>query len=164
MNATQALSNLQQDLAELERRGTVRPGYIAARRREHETIAAELHQLQLQVENLKQRCNDEHERNLETDLRLGMLANVLNILGFDPMVHLRRPLSNVDIYYQAAQNVDELRRAKGLHNNPQHRMTKGQMKDLLANALWQARFTILLRPIEQKLQHIQLHGQERTAA
>jgi len=169
MTAAQALANLTTDLNELEARGSVRPGYIAARRREHQAIATELAKLQQEVERLKEACNQEHERALESDLRMGMLANVLTILGFDPMRHLRRPLyaetyTNPDVYQLAAQQVVENDRTQGIahimhlwrfrHQHVWH------LQELLNHALWHARLTIMLRPFQQLL-----HGkQERKAA
>jgi hypothetical protein len=170
MTAAEALHNLATDLAELEKRGSVRSGYIAARRREHQTIAKELATLQAEVQHLKKACNDELERNIETDLRLGMLANVLIILGFDPMVHLRRPITggtytNPDVYQLAAQQVVENDRAQGISHIMhlwRHRHIHVQhLKSLLDHALWHARLTIMLQPFNSL---IHAKKEERRAA
>lgn len=168
MTAAEALHNLATDLAELEKRGSVRPGYIAARRREHSAIATELATLRQEVDRLKEACNQEHERSQESDLRVGMLANVLTILGFDPLVHLRRPLNgatytNPDVYRLAAEQVTANDAAQGISHIIhlwRHRHAHvWHLDQLLKHALWHARLTIMLRPF----QHL-IHGKEEERA
>jgi len=171
MTAAEALHNLATDLAELEKRGSVRPGYIAARRREHQAIATELADLATKVQHLTDAANQEHELRLEAELRMGMLANVITILGHEPMVHLRRPLygkcyTNPDVYRMAAEHVhQDQRRAGWAHKRSGRRMpiTWAEQAEMLNSALWSARLSLMLQPFQYLIDKHH-HGQEEHTA
>jgi|LakMenE01Jun11ns_1017448.scaffolds.fasta_scaffold9493061_1 hypothetical protein len=169
MTAAEAIANMRTDLAELEARAVVRPGLIAAKRSWVDTVHHELADLQKQVDQLKEQCNQEHQHRLEAELRTGMLANVIRILGFCPMVHLRRPLTwntytNPDVYKLAAEQVDQQDLAEGLKNRMHLLPYRKHLSWLLNKALWHARLTLMLQPYQHLIAQHQ-HGQEeRTAA
>ena len=165
MTAPEALHRMRTEVDELERKQLLRPSLIAAKRQWVATVEHELHHLQQQLAMLEQRMQEQRQHHRETDLRLGMLANVLTILGFDPMMHLRKPLhgstyTNPEVYQLAAQQIDQLRDRR----RPYSRTTHNDLRDLLAHAIWSARLELQLRPFKHLLN--QAHGQEeeRTAA
>lgn len=167
MTAAEAIANLRTDLAELEARNVVRPGLIAAKRSWVDTVDHEMKHLQQEVEQLKHRCNQEHEERLQAELRTGMLANVLTIMGFSPWQHLRCPLdgltySNPDVYMLAAQQQEERDRAQGLSGRIHLVGDVFRLNDLLYHALWHARYTIMLSNIGKYLPPT--HGQEQRPA
>lgn len=165
MTAAQAIASIREDIGRLEAKNLVKPGFIHRKRREADAIAAELETMEREIEQLKRSANQLEEENRETDLRLGMLANVLNMAGIDPMVHLRRPLgNNPDIYYQASVFVEAIRRHSGLLNRFRN-YTIAQLKDIISHAIWTARLhraTAPTVPIEQ-LAHEHEGDRERAA-
>lgn len=139
MTAAQALASIREDIDRLEAKDLVKPGYIMRKRREVDAIERELAAQAQAVQALEQAKATQEEQHRETDLRLGMLANVLSMAGLNPMLHLRRPLGdNPDVYHDAAEFVHELRRAGGLINKP-YRYTHAQLLDLVNHAIWAAR-------------------------
>jgi hypothetical protein len=146
MTGEQALDNMAQDLDELERRKTVSPAYIRRKREELDAIRAELsagkgHAAQLQAELERAAIN-----HAEDAARVGMLANVLTILGLSPFGHLKRPVSDAPIYQRAAELISQQRKqpnAKGILREP---WTFTARVELLTNALYMARLDIRLRP------------------
>lgn len=139
MNAAQALASIREDIDRLEAKDLVKPGFIRRKREEADAIEEELSNITTEVEQLKQQLHKLQKEHRDTDLRLGMLANVLSMAGLDPMIHLRRPLANnPDIYYHAARFVAAIRSQAGLCNRIPD-WTLGEIKDIVAHAIWTAR-------------------------
>lgn len=172
MNALEAITHLRTDLNELEARGTARPGYIRAKRTWIDAVEHQLNRQQEELAKLKERCNAEHELRLEAELRTGMLANVLTILGFDPMVHLRRPLyghsyTNPEVYQLAAQMVCEQDKSLGIHDRMHEWKYRNRMlsslDSILKHALWSARLAIMLRPFQHLIERNEQQEQRPAA-
>lgn len=164
MTAAEAIASIREDIAALEAKNlpSLRPGFFRRRRAEVDAIDAELATQAATIERLKEECSAMLEQQCETDLRLGMLANVLSILGFDPMVHLRRPLADEpDVYHDAAALVYEHRRAAGLSNRTQNHRTVGDLRDILINALWTARLERRLTSLNHQLAKYRIHAPQQ---
>lgn len=160
MTASEALASIREDIARLAKR-TVKPGFIRRKHAEVDAITEELDRLQKEVDRLNALIVHQDKAHRESDLRVGMLANVLSILGFNPMVHLRRPIENADVYYRAAEYVarQERERDFGKPERLHIHRTWVQMKDLLINALWWARLDIATERIDAALpQHMKTNA------
>lgn len=171
MSPAEAITRMLTEVDELERKQLLRPSMIAAKRQWVQCVADALAEQQQHVEQLQAQLHQQEQQQRDADLRIGMLANVLTILGFNPMPHLRRPLhggtySNPDVYQLAAELQDQHDRQSGLSNRMQLVKHLRQMGYQLNRALWHARLTLMLAPYEQLIQKQQAtHGQEeRTAA
>lgn len=139
MTAAQALASIREDIDRLEAKDLVKPGFIRRKRAEADAIEDEMSIMAMEIGHLKEKYQEVQQQQRETELRLGMLANVLSMAGLDPMLHLRRPIgTNPDIYYHAARFVAAIRSQAGLCNRiPQ--WTLGDIKDIVAHAIWTAR-------------------------
>lgn len=151
MNAAQALHSIRQDIDELERKNVVKPGHIRRRRAEADAIADELRDLHAQ---LLQAANKQQalERELEAEgLRLGMLANMLTILGIPWERRLASCTEHeAEVMRRAARIASEHNRNAADHNTP-----KWALQAALRNAILAARMELQLATITP---HI--HGQE----
>lgn len=171
MTAADAITRMRTEVDELERKQLLRPNLIAAKRQWIDTVAAALHEQQDELHRMQQHLQQLKAEHRETDLRLGMLANVLNILGFEPWRHLQCPLEGhtytaPDVYQLAAQQQEEQDRRQGLANRMHLLRFRKELDGILSRALWHARLTLMLAPFQHLIQqHTANHGQEeRTAA
>jgi hypothetical protein len=150
MTAAEAIASIREDIDRLEAKDLVKPGYIKRKRSEVAAIERELFEQEYRIAQAERTVAQQATEISNAELRIGMLANVLSILGHDPMPHIRRSLANnPDVYYDAAVYVDELRTKSGRSNRP-WTFIKGyhEQRELLVNALWSARMNRLLTPTE----------------
>lgn len=161
MNAQEALTNLTEDADELERRGTVRPGYIRTRRQELAAIRAELQRMEAELLKAQSFAAMMAEEHLEGTERLTMLAYVLIIIGMDPMVHMRRPIADFPVYRRAVELVAEKREEAGTSGTPwRERWSWADRNTLLNGLLMEARLDLGLKIFEPYLKRIRDHADQ----
>ncbi len=82
MTAEQAIASIREDIDYLEAKKLVKPGHIRRRRSEVDAIAQELLAHDAQLFQAEARIADLEQAHQKDALRLGMLANMLTVLGF----------------------------------------------------------------------------------
>jgi hypothetical protein len=150
MTADQAIASMWEDIARLEAKDLVKPNYIQRKKDEVDAIVDEITALGAKIQQLEKELEKKKEAQQESDLRIGMLANVLTMVGLDPLVHLRRPISNAEVYRRAAEYVcwvesEHRKRLPGkmpFYTDPYEGRTLRQQKEIIANATWWARLQI----------------------
>lgn len=150
MTATEAIASMREDIARLEAKNLgLKPGFFARRRAEVDAIERELASLQAMVDRAEFAEADTLRQAKESDLRTGILANVLQILGFSPWRHLRAPIEHADDYARAAAMVMEQAKAAGRSAYGRRlTATHGELGVLLTDALHWARIDRLLQPFQ----------------
>lgn len=136
MTAAEALSSIREDIDRLEARDLVKPGHIRRRRAEVDAIARELAMLRDELAAAMARIASNAKAQREADLRIGMLANVMLMIGIDPIPHLRRPTTEAETYNMAARFVLALRRQ---HRHRWPNYTRAEQMELVQGALITAR-------------------------
>jgi hypothetical protein len=161
MNAQQALTNLAEDADELERRNTVRPGYIRKRREEIAAIRAELKRTEEALVQAQKWANTVQDEAMETTERLSMFVMVLIILGMDPGIHLRRPIEDFPVYKRAVELVERKRAEAGTTSKPwRERWTWADRNTLLNGLLMEARLDLGMEYFRPYLKRMQEHAAE----
>ncbi|HNA32559.1 MAG TPA: hypothetical protein PL010_12115 [Flavobacteriales bacterium] len=82
MTAEQAISSIREDIAALDRKNLVKPGHIRRRTAEVDAIVHALADYEAHQFRLEARIADIEREGERDRLILGMLANMLTILGF----------------------------------------------------------------------------------
>jgi len=82
MTAEQAISSIREDIAALDRKNLVKPGHIRRRTAEVDAIVHELAAHEAHLARMEARIADIEREGERDRLILGMLANMLTILGF----------------------------------------------------------------------------------
>ncbi len=115
MTAATALASIREDLAALEAKNppSLRPGFFRRRRAEADAIERELMSMELELASHQHRMVKQAEDLRDSDLRIGILANVLIILGFPIRNYLTCPIIDADVYELGAELITQARRETG---------------------------------------------------
>lgn len=145
----EAIASMREDIDALEAKNVVKPGHIRRRRNEVEAIECELHRLRELADSLEDQVARLNDELREQGLRLGMLANMLTMLG----VPWEQRMATAD-----AHEAEVMRRAAriSIENNrgiPDHYATKWTMLRAMRNAIMAARIELALEQLPTLAHH-----------
>lgn len=159
MTAAEALASMREDIDALEAKNVVKPGHIRRRRAEVEAIADELESMQKAMFDLSE-ANDRLQRMVDHEaLQLGMLANMLTILGIP---WERRLAAANEHEAEVMRRAARIACAHNPRNTPDHNTPKWTLLAAMRNAILAARIELQLATITPHI-HGQLQAEGRAA-
>lgn len=104
----QAIASMHEDIDRMVAKD-MRPGIIARRRAEVHAVECELHRLQTEADRHELEAAAARDRERAAMERIGMLADVLRMLGVSPSKFLQMPAGrNGSVFTEAVQLLREL--------------------------------------------------------